>query len=149
MDQMLSLLPEPPTSKRRPCANPTTPRTARPGCSNLARTARLPRSQSRAQYRIGIAAGVSRCRFLAGPPCTERKSLNQECAWKGGDKSGPARMQGIHRKERENRKSKQKQKNTLDSYPPVNSWKAVDPNLAIVSRGHKDAIAAIHCFCAP
>ena len=27
-------------------------------------------------------------------------------------------MQGIHRKERENRKSKQKEKNTLDSYRP-------------------------------
>jgi hypothetical protein len=31
-------------------------------------------------------------------------------------------MQGIHRKERENRKSKQKEKNTLDSYRAF-SWK--------------------------
>ena len=30
-------------------------------------------------------------------------------------------MQGIHGKERKNRKSKQKEKNTLDSYRP--SWK--------------------------
>ena len=42
------------------------------------------------------------------PPCTERKSLNQECGWKDGDRGGPARMQGIHGRERENRKSKQK-----------------------------------------
>src|SRR6266404_1638370 len=40
------------------------------------------------------------------PPCTERKSLNQECGWKDGDRGGPARRQGIHRKERENRKRK-------------------------------------------
>ncbi len=40
------------------------------------------------------------------PPCTERKSLNQECGWKDGDRGGLARMQGIHRKERENRKRK-------------------------------------------
>ena len=33
-------------------------------------------------------------------------------------RGGLARMQGIHRKERENRKSKQKEKNTLDSYRP-------------------------------
>jgi hypothetical protein len=33
-------------------------------------------------------------------------SLNQECGWKDGDKGGPPRMQGIRRKERENRKRK-------------------------------------------
>ena len=36
-------------------------------------------------------------------------------------------MQGIHRKERENRKSKQKEKNTLDSYRPSHgrTWSIV------------------------
>src|SRR5229473_4737902 len=34
------------------------------------------------------------------PPCTERKSLNQECGWKDGDRGGPARTEGIHRKEK-------------------------------------------------
>src|SRR5271155_2408400 len=34
------------------------------------------------------------------PPCTERQSLNQECGWKDGDRGGPARTEGIHRKEK-------------------------------------------------
>src|SRR5882672_4148576 len=46
------------------------------------------------------------------PPYTERKSLNQECGWKDGDRGGLARMQGIHGRERENRKSKQKKRKT-------------------------------------
>src|SRR6267378_4476943 len=43
---------------------------------------------------------------------SERKSLNQECGWKDGDRGGLARMQGIHGRERENRKSKQKKRKT-------------------------------------
>jgi len=40
------------------------------------------------------------------PPGTERISLTKECGWKDGDRGGPARMQGIHRKERESRERK-------------------------------------------
>ncbi len=54
-------------------------------------------------------------RILIGPlmACTERKSLNQECGWKDGDRGGPAQTEGIHRKNKEkNRKTR------LDSYRP-------------------------------
>jgi hypothetical protein len=30
---------------------------------------------------------------IARPPCTEQKSLNQECGWKDGDRGGPAQTQ--------------------------------------------------------
>ena len=45
-------------------------------------------------------------------------------------------MQGIHRKERENRKSKQKEKNTLDSYRPSHgrSWPPVSDLKAAAHR---------------
>src|SRR6058998_3145109 len=43
------------------------------------------------------------------PPCTERKSLNQECGWKDGDRGGPARM----RRNPQEGKRKQKEKTSL------------------------------------
>src|SRR5438093_7566887 len=42
-------------------------------------------------------------------PCTERKSLNQECGWKDGDRGGPARM----RRNPQEGKRKQKEKTSL------------------------------------
>jgi hypothetical protein len=37
------------------------------------------------------------------PNCTERQSLNKECGWKGGDRSGLA--QGQEQREREKQKT--------------------------------------------
>src|SRR5437016_2218200 len=57
------------------------------------------------------------------PTCTERQSLNKECGWKGGDRSGLAQGQELTGRKRRTKTSLQeekekKQKNTLDSYRP-------------------------------
>src|ERR1700756_2274108 len=55
------------------------------------------------------------------PTCTERQSLNKECGWKGGDRSGLAQGQELTGRKRKNiltRRKREKQKNTLDSYRP-------------------------------
>src|ERR1700730_13117881 len=57
------------------------------------------------------------------PTCTERQSLNKECGWKGGDRSGLAQGQELTERKRRTKTSLQeekekKQKNTLDSYRP-------------------------------
>src|SRR6266478_1263014 len=55
------------------------------------------------------------------PTCTERPSLNKECGWKGGDRSGLAHGQELtgEREEQKHpyRKGK-KRKNILDTHRP-------------------------------
>src|SRR5256885_16893012 len=56
-------------------------------------------------------------------PISERPSLNKECGWKGGDRSGLAHGQELSGRKRRTKTSFQeekekKQKNTLDSYRP-------------------------------
>jgi hypothetical protein len=41
----------------------------------------------------------------------------QECGWQDGDRGGPARTEGIHRKEKENRKKKHPYKKKEEKHP--------------------------------
>jgi len=41
------------------------------------------------------------------PNCTERPSLNKECGWKGGDRSGLAQGQELNREKEKNKTSLQ------------------------------------------
>jgi transposase len=85
------------------------PKSREVGCFLGLRPGRRDSGQSQPQMHISKEGD----RYLRTMPCTERKSLKQECGWKDGDRGGPARTEGI------NRKGKQKkEKNTLDSYRP-------------------------------
>src|SRR5207244_13165425 len=55
------------------------------------------------------------------PTCTERPSLNKECGWKGGDRSGLAQWQELTGRKRRTKTSLQerkKRKNILDTHRP-------------------------------
>src|SRR5207245_4979992 len=46
------------------------------------------------------------------PTCTERPSLNKECGWKGGDRSGLAHGQELTGRKRRSKRSSQEERKT-------------------------------------
>src|SRR6266446_9322191 len=55
------------------------------------------------------------------PTCTERPSLNKECGWKGGDRSGLAHGQELTGEREEQKhpyRKGEKRKNILDTHRP-------------------------------
>src|SRR5205807_10609796 len=85
--------------------------------SPLRAVAILPPSHFHRFSRAGGPKGLNR----VYPTCTERPSLNKECGWKGGDRSGLAHGQELTGRKRRTKTSLQerkKRKNILDTHRP-------------------------------
>ena len=72
--------------------------------------------------RKGGQRSITRWQHLLNrvhPTCTERPSLNKECGWKGGDRSGLAQGQELTGRKRRTKTSLQeRKKNILDTHRP-------------------------------
>ena len=73
-------------------------------------------------FERGEQRSITRWQHLLNrvhPTCTERPSLNKECGWKGGDRSGLAQGQELTGRKRRTKTSLQeRKKNILDTHRP-------------------------------